>query len=706
MNLDQAIRIGIGLPATLVVLALAVLRLRTLIRIVTAGSAPAQPRRELTSAVGALTQEVVGQRKLLKVLAPGIAHALVFYGFIVLALTILEAWGALFNPDYAIPLIGHWPAVAVAEDVFTIAIALALIAFTGLRWQQSPTRQGRGSRFFGSHTKTAWLVITLIALVITTLVGYRAAQIASGRFPYPQGAFLSTWASGIFTGMSTATVHTWETVLLLANVGVILGFSLFVLHSKHMHILTAVPNIFYARRPDGLGPLMPMFSKGEPIDFEDPADDVVLGITTAADLSWKARLDLLACTECGRCQDQCPAWHTGKPLSPKLLVMDLRDAMLQGSVDSTLPGPGDPLLVGDRSGAVNAANDGYDAQGHRSGAEFAVDSAVLWSCTSCGACVDQCPVDIEHVDHIMDLRRAQVLGDGDFPVELQGMFRNLERSSNPWGAPPSGRTQWISELDFPVTVLGRDGLDELTDNFEFLFWVGCAGAYDEKARRTTKAVAELLHMADVTFAVLGDGETCNGDPARRAGNEFLFVEQGKAVIATFDAAHVKRIIVTCPHCLNTIGREYPQLGGHYEVIHHTSLLARLVSQGRLTPINPTDTTVTYHDPCYLGRHNKIYEPPRELLAAIPGLQVREMDKSRGTSFCCGAGGARMWQEENIGTRINVERTSQARATGAEIIAVACPFCTVMLDDAGSSADTALNVRDVSQLLLDSIKPQP
>ena len=703
MSLDQTIRLVVGLGATVIVLALAAMRLRMLWRIVRTGSEPARPRRATSTAAAAVATEVVGQRRLLKVLVPGIAHALVFYGFIVLGLTILEAWGALFNPDYVIPLIGRWTAVAFAEDFFTCAVVLALIIFSTLRLRQSPSRLGRESRFFGSHTRTAWLVVALISLVVLTLVGYRAAQVASGRFPYPHGAFISEWASAFFAHSATSTVHTWETVLLLGNILVILGFSLFVLHSKHMHILTAVPNIWFARRPNGLGPLLPMYSRGEPIDFEDPADDIVLGLNTAEDLSWKARLDLLACTECGRCQAQCPAWHTGKPLSPKLLIMDLRDAMLTGETDASQSSVASPL-VGDRSGAVNAASDGYDASGHRSADEFAIDSAVLWSCTSCGACVDQCPVDIEHVDHIMEMRRAQVLGDGDFPTELQGLFRNLERSSNPWGAPPAGRTSWIDELDFPITVLGRDGVEEMSKDMDYLFWVGCAGAYDEKARRTTKAVAELLHMADVKFAVLGDGETCTGDPARRAGNEFLFYEQGKAVVETLDSAKAHAIVVTCPHCLNTIGREYPQLGGNYDVVHHSVLLARLVSEGRLTPVARNESSVTFHDPCYLGRHNEIYEPPRELLASIPGLQVREMERSRSTSFCCGAGGARMWQEENIGTRVNAERAAQAAQTGADAVVVACPFCNVMLDDAANAEDAvALPAKELSQLLLESVK---
>lgn len=699
MSMEMTVRLVIGLGATVVIGVLAALRLRSLWLMVTNGPAPAQPRRSTTDAFRAVAVEVAGQRRLLRRLIPGVAHAMVFYGFIVLGLTIIEAWGALFDPFYAIPLIGHAPVIGFAEDLFTILVAVSLVMFSVIRISSSPARRGRASRFFGSHSSTAWWVVGGVAAVIITLVGYRAAQFANeGRFPYGDRAFLTAWASHPLADLSQGTLAALETALLLANIIVILLFGLFVLHSKHLHILTSVPNIYFSRRPDGLGPLLPMHSKGEPINFEDPADDVVLGLNDVADLSWKARLDTLACTECGRCQSLCPAWNTGKPLSPKLVIMDLRDAAMSGHTGA---------LVGDRSTAANADSDGYAATGHRSGGEGLpiIDNDVLWSCTTCGACVDQCPVDIEHVDHIVEMRRAQVMGDGQFPAELGTMFRQLEKASNPWGASPAARSTWIDELDFPVTVLGRDR-EDLGDDIEWLFFVGCAGAYDDNARKTTKAVAELLNTAGVSFAVLGDGESCNGDPARRAGNEFLFYEQGKALIETFDAAKVRKIVVTCPHCLNTIGREYPQLGGHYEVLHHTTLLARLVEEGHLIPVNANTDAVTFHDPCYLGRHNKVYEPPRELLNAIPGLRLREMEMSRSRSFCCGAGGGRMWQEERLGTRVNIERGNQAAATGATTVAVACPFCTVMLTDAGSvgSEGEPMQVRDVAQLLLESVKP--
>ena len=368
-----------------------------------------------------------------------------------------------------------------------------------------------------------------------------------------------------------------------------------------------------------------------------------------------------------------------------------------------------------------------------------IDPDVLWSCTMCGACVQQCPVDIEHVDTIADLRRYQVLMESAFPTELTGTFTKLERRGNPWGMPARGRLDWAKGLPFEVPVVGADV--ESAADVEYLFWVGCAGAYEERAKRTTRAVAELLHTAEVSFAVLGEGETCTGDPARRAGNELLFQTLAAQNVETLTEAKATKIVVTCAHCFNTLAREYPQLGGRYEVVHHTELLNRLVAEGRLTPVEPsadegsaaaaagaTEATagpatggparaplrVTYHDPCFLGRHNQVYAPPRELIAAIPGVELAEMPRSGSTSFCCGAGGARMWMEETIGTRIGTARAEEAIATGADAIATACPYCTVMLSDGVAAAASAASVgastvgvpevADIAVLLLERVRP--
>jgi Fe-S oxidoreductase len=374
-------------------------------------------------------------------------------------------------------------------------------------------------------------------------------------------------------------------------------------------------------------------------------------------------------------------------------------------------------FIGPREGSEHWEDDGYTFDGHRAQSVMGellpvISEELLWSCTSCGACVNQCPVDIEHIDHIMDMRRNQVMIESSFPSELNGLFKNIENKGNPWGMNASSRNAWIEEVDFDIRVFGAEGEDDLPADVEYLFWVGCAGAYEDRAKRTTKAVAELLHIAGVNFMVLGEGETCSGDPARRAGNEFLFQMQATQNVEMLNTIKARKIVVTCPHCLNTIGREYPQNGGNYEVVHHSQLLSTLVREGRLkavvAPNGGLGERITYHDPCYLGRHNNIYVPPRELIAAVPGVHIVEMERSGEKSFCCGAGGARMWMEEKLGTRVNVNRGNEAIDTGAAKVAVACPFCNVMLNDAvtarqqGGEAE-GFEVVDVATLLLNSVK---
>ena len=366
-------------------------------------------------------------------------------------------------------------------------------------------------------------------------------------------------------------------------------------------------------------------------------------------------------------------------------------------------------FIGSREGSDHEADDGYTFDGHRTtGAELPIiDQEALWACTTCGACVNQCPVDIEHIDHFVDMRRNQVMIATEFPAELNGLFKNLENKGNPWGMNASDRNAWIAEVDFDVRVFGANGEDAIPDDVDYLFWVGCAGAFEDRAKRTTKSVAELLTIAGVQFMVLGEGETCTGDPARRAGNEFLFQMQAMQNVEVLNEIKARKIVVTCPHCLNTLGREYPQLGGNFEVVHHTQLLNELVKEGRLTAVTRVDQKVTYHDPCYLGRHNQVYVPPRELVDATGATRV-EMERHADKSFCCGAGGARMWMEEKIGTRVNQNRGDEAIGTGASKVAVACPFCSVMLNDAVTKRQAegtaqGVEVVDVATLLLESAK---
>jgi Fe-S oxidoreductase len=724
----MVLRLVIGLGATVIAMAIAGRRVWWLYRLISAG----QPAPGRLTGVGERLRleltEVIGQKRLLRWSVPGLAHAFTFWGFIILGATILEAYGALFVKNFHIPLIGTWGALGFIEDFFAVAVLAGLITFTVLRRKQDPAKIERSSRFYGSHTTAAWQILGMIFLVILTLLLYRGAQVNTGVFPFDHSwwAFASQATAKVLAPLGTGANEAIETIFVLGQIIVIMAFLVILVHSKHLHIALAPINVATKRVPQGLGALQPMESGGKPVNFEDPGEDDVFGRGKIEDFTWKGMLDFATCTECGRCQSQCPAWNTAKPLSPKLVIMDLRDHLFAKA----------PYLIGGKTVPENASIEGAP-HGHGvpesgfprvigSGPEQAVrplvgtielggviDPDVLWSCTTCGACVEQCPVDIEHVDHIVDMRRYQVLVESNFPAEAGVMLRNLESKGNPWGAPPNTRADWTKGLDFPVPR-ATDG-----DDFEYLFWVGCAGAFDDGAKKTTRAVATLLHEAGVSFAILGEGETCTGDPARRMGNEFVFQMLGQQNVETlnevFSDRPSRKIVATCAHCFNTLANEYPQLGGHYEVMHHTQLLSHLVSSGALTPIAPIEGGVTYHDPCYLGRHNRIFEAPRSLLEAVTGAAAPaedrfvEMDRFAEQSFCCGAGGSRMWMEERIGKRINIERAEEAVRTGAKTVAAACPFCLTMLTDGVTSQKSNgqaedVEVVDVATVLLRAVKP--
>jgi Fe-S oxidoreductase len=692
---------------------------------------PARLRAELA--------EVLGQRKLLTWSVPGVAHFLTFWGFIVLILTIIEAWGGLFDRNFHIPGIGRWAAIGFIEDLFAVGVLVGIVTFAILRIRQAPARRQRDSRFYGSHTRAAWVILGMIGLVIITLLIYRGAQINTGVFPFGDTpwAFASWTVAKVLHPLGESANDVIETVFLLGNVAVILAFLVIVVYSKHLHIALAPLNVGAKRVPDGLGPLLPVTdAAGKPIDFEDAEnldEDQAFGRGKIEDFTWKGMLDFATCTECGRCQSQCPAWNTGKPLSPKLVIMDLRDHLfakapylLAGSPETTAATGVDE--GGPEAAEAGAAHGGVPESGFwrvpQPGAAQAgrplvgtaeeggvIDPDVLWSCTTCGACVEQCPVDIEHVDHIVDMRRYQVLIESAFPSEAGVMLRNIENKGNPWGLNDSAREEWTADLDFEVRRVEPG--EPIPADVEYLFWVGCAGALEDRSKKTTRAFAELLHAAGVEFAILGAGETCTGDPARRLGNEFLFQMQAMQNVETLNSMGATKIVATCPHCFNTLANEYPQNGGNYEVVHHTQLLGRLVEEGRLTPVTPIDQLVTYHDPCYLGRHNKVYTPPREVLSTVPGLRQQEMHRCKERGFCCGAGGARMWMEEKIGKRINVERVDEALALDPDVVSTACPYCMVMLSDAvtakkqSGEAREDVEVLDVAQILRRSLAvPDP
>ncbi len=731
----MTLRLVIGLLMTVVTAVIAGRRAWWLFQLIRSGQ-PAYGRFDnLGARVKAEVVEVFGQRRLLRWSIPGVAHFLTFWGFVVLFLTIIEAYGALFVRDFAIPFVGRSPVLGFLEDFFAVAVLVGIIAFAVLRRQQDPAKLDRSSRFYGSHTGAAWVVLGMIFLVVATLLLYRGAQWNTGNFPFDHSrwAFASWGTAGALAPLGSTANDVIETVFVLGQLAVIFAFLVIVLHSKHLHIFLAPLNVVTKRIPHGLGPVQPIMSEGKPLDFEeaDP-EKVPFGVGQVENFSWKGLLDFATCTECGRCQSQCPAWNTEKPLSPKLLIMNLRDHAFAKAPYILAGGHKDPMgeeqateaqLATVPADALKEAERPLVAPIADGGV---IDPDVLWSCTTCGACVEQCPVDIEHVDHIVDMRRYQVMIESSFPSEAGVMLRNLENKGNPWGASQRDREDWTKALDFEVPR--ATGPEE---DFEYLFWVGCAGAFDDGAKKTTRAVATLLNEAGVKFAILGEGETCTGDPARRIGNEFLFQMMAQQTAETLNEVlgspgrsgggsagdrPAKKIVATCPHCFNTLANEYGQLGGHYDVIHHTQLLAKLVADGKLTPVQQVDGGVTYHDPCYLGRHNRVFAPPREVLDAVAspngdGGGLTEMPRFAERSFCCGAGGARMWMEEQIGTRINVNRVEEALATGAKTVAVSCPFCMTMLGDgvtgkkSEGAASEDVEVVDVATVLLRSVKPQ-
>ena len=680
------VRIAIGMTVTVIALAVAGRRFHWLSRLVRSGQpAPDRVRGSIFPRAEAELTEVAGQRKLLKWSVPGTAHFFTMWGFTILLLTIIEAYGDLFTKYFHIPGIGTSSVVGFIEDFFIVAVLCALVVFSIIRIKNAPARKHRSSRFYGSHTGAAWMVLAMIAGVMITLLLYRGAQVNTvpTQFPYNDWAFASHIVGAALSGLGSGVNSVLVTVFLVLNIAVIVGFLVFVAYSKHLHIFIAPINVAFSRRPRALGAL----DKTPDMDMETVSEDTVFGVGLVEQFTWKQMLDFATCTECGRCQSVCPAWNTDKPLSPKLLVMNLRDNMFSSS---------ERLLAKPQNGERGAT--GGDEP--ESLVPSVIDPDVLWSCTTCGACVEQCPVDIEHIDAIVDMRRYEVLMESRFPTEAGLMLRNIENQGDPWGLGQSKRTEWTESLDFEIPVV----TGTVPDDVEYLYWVGCAGALDERARKGVQATARMLHRAGVTFAILGPKESCTGDPARRLGNEYLYQEQGKANVETLKEAGARKVIASCPHCFNSIKNEYPALGGDFEVIHHSELLDHLVTSGRLVPGAGYRGTVTYHDPCYLGRHNRIFDQPRTVIDAIPGARQVEMKRCRERGFCCGAGGARMWLEENIGTRVNMDRTAEALGTGADVVSTACPYCMIMLDDAvrANAKEDEVRVLDISQLVEESM----
>jgi Fe-S oxidoreductase len=613
--------------------------------------------------VKVLFTDVLGQSNVRRKLMPGLAHTMIFFGFLAVQPHSLELMIRGVFPDFhATPCIpGLYGAYLSAADLlaFLALIGLGYALYRRLFLRPKYLTDGPDAR----------LIILFTAVIIITFHFINAfllvPAIGGNDFDYSRYFTVSAVGSSIFqlNTLSPAAARTGFEVVYWIHILTILGFLIYIPGSKHLHLLAAAPNVFLKplKRPKAM----------IKTDIEDEEAES-FGLGKVSELNWKNVLDLYACTECGRCEEQCPADMTGKPLSPKRVIQDSKHDLFDQS---------QMILAGD-----------YDSVAPLVREESPISQDVLWSCTTCRACEDICPVNIQHLDIILEARKYQVLMESSFPPEMQETFTNLENQSNPWGFGSDARGDWAKGLDVPL----------MTDNpdADILYFVGCAGSFDDRGKKTAQAMARILKKADVNFAILGEEERCNGDVARRAGNEYLAQVMISENVEILNQYRPKKILTTCPHCYNTIKNEYPQFGACYEVVHHSEFLLDLVHQGRLKTNGGFGIeNLTFHDSCYLGRWNGIFEAPRQLLLfSNKDAKLIEMKRSTEEGLCCGSGGARMFMEETIGRRINHERAQEVIATGATQVAAACPFCITMLTDGIADLEGDVAVRDIAEIL--------
>ena len=600
----------------------------------------------------------------------GLMHSMVYYGFLVLFLGTVT-----LEIDHLLPAGFKFLQDDVYRAYSFILDAAALVFLGGLAWA-FVRRYGQAPWRLRSKTRPEdfWILVTLALIGVSGLATEAARIAVENRPSYEVWSFVGYPLSFLVPQGPAAGIHQ---VIWVIHVASFLAFLVVLPTTKLRHMVTSPVNMFLGpkERPPGAMREMPNLMEVDDIE--------TVGASLVGEFTWKQLLDTDACTVCGRCTSVCPATATGKPLDPREIVLKLGEVAARTADPAVTP----PVSVDE---AITVSADNVFER---------ITPEELWACTSCKACDEICPVDIEILDKILDMRRYLALMEADFPAELGKAYLSMENSSNPYGMAQADRAAWTAELDFEVPILGQD-----VETAEYLYWVGCAGSFDDRNRKVTVATARLLHEAGVSFAILGPAELCTGDPARRSGNEFVFQMLAIQNVETLEDRGVRKVITQCPHCFNTLKNEYPQFGGDYEVIHHSQVLSDLVSQGLLRTRNGQSKTVTYHDSCYLGRHNGVYMAPRGVVASIGGINVVEMGRSGTRSFCCGAGGSQMWMEERVGKKVNIDRAEEAVATGADEVAVACPFCFVMLDDGVRELgqEESVAVRDISMILADSV----
>jgi Fe-S oxidoreductase len=611
------------------------------------------------------------QGKMFKDPVPGVMHAGIFWGFLVVTLGTVETMlhGMFSEFDFtAILGRGFLYEIFLSSQDFGNFIVATAVTFAIIRRIFFPP--ARLKSLAPAAKKDAFIVLSAILILVTTALIYMGGKTFATGFsdvlpagPLGISRVFAGFIGGIFHLASPQQWQSFSNIVWWLHVASLFGFMTFLPFSKHQHLIWVWPNMFF-KSAKGSGRIRPM-------QFDENAES--FGVGAASAFTWKQLLDSMTCVECGRCTTECPAYATGKPLDPRKIVHHLKTALIdaQEQPDETKRLP----LIG---GIVSREE--------------------LWACTTCGACMNACPLEIEHIPAIVDMRRYMALTEGEVPGELQTALQNLENQSNPWGMNNDTRADWAKGLG--VTTMAENS------EVEYLFWVGCAGSFDENYKGVSKSIVKILKEAKISFSILGKEETCNGDTARRAGNEYLATAQIQGNVDTFKRYKVKKVVTGCPHCFNTIKNEYPDFDFKADVIHHSQLIDQLIAEKRIIPKKEAAKaeTFTYHDSCYLGRHNDVYESPRKAIESVSSQPVIEMERSRDKGFCCGAGGARMWMEEKIGTKINENRAAEAIGTGAGTVATACPFCMTMIRDGvtANGKESQVKVRDIAQIVADSL----